>query len=237
MKKIAINLVALTFLGLNLNAQKNKVELITDSGKIVIMLYDNTPKNTENMLKNAKEHLYDSTLFHRVIPQFMIQGGDPSSKQAKPGQPLGMGGLNYTVPAEISDSFYHKRGALAVARTNTPDKSGSACQFYIVVGKKCTDAELDNLAKRKNLHYTDAQKEFYKTYGGTPHLDGDYTVFGEVLEGMEIVDKIVTSPTDRANRPLGDIRILSLRIVEPKEEKKKKKGFFSFLRRKHKDNK
>ena len=231
-KKITY-IFALAILPFQLWAQKNKVEIVTDSGKIVIMLYDNTPKNTENMLKLAREHYYDSTMFHRVIPQFMIQGGDSTSKHAKPGQPLGMGGLGYTVPAEINDSNIHKKGALAVARTNTPDKSGSACQFYLVVGKKCTDAELDNLAQRKGRHYTPAQRELYKTIGGTPHLDGDYTVFGEVTEGLDVVDKIASMACDRSNRPIHDIRMLSLRVVGEKE-KKKRHGFFSFLRRKHK---
>ena len=213
-----------------LKAQTNKIEMITDSGRIVIMLYDNTPKNSGNMLKNAKEHVYDSTMFHRVIPQFMIQGGDTTSRHARPGMPLGMGGLGYTVPAEINDSDFHKRGAVAVARTNTPDKSGSACQFYIVVGKRCTDPELDNIARQKGLHYTEKQKEIYRTQGGTPHLDGDYTVFGEVIEGMDVVDKIVSVPCDRNNRPKGDIRMLSVRVLEPAVQKKKR-GFFSFLRR------
>ena len=215
-------------------AQKNKIEIVTDSGKIVLMLYDNTPKNTENMVKQAREHLYDSTLFHRVIPGFMIQGGDPTSKNAQPGQSLGMGGLSYTIPAEINDSAYHKRGALAVARTNTPDKSGSACQFYIVVGKKWTDAELDNMENQRHIHFIPSHREAYKTIGGTPHLDGDYTVFGEVLEGMDVVDKIANAPRDGSNRPRADIRMKTVRLLEPTIEKKKKKGFWSFLRRKNK---
>jgi peptidyl-prolyl cis-trans isomerase B (cyclophilin B) len=214
-------------------AQKNKIEIMTDSGRIVIMLYDFTPKNTENMVKNASAHLYDSTLFHRVIPTFMIQGGDPDSKHAKPGQMLGMGGLSYTIPAEISDSAYHKRGAVAVARTNTPDKSGSASQFYIVVGKPCTDAELDKLAAQKHRTYTAKQREIYKTQGGTPHLDGDYTVFGEVLEGMDVVDKIANAPRDRQNRPNSDIRMISVRLL-PETLVRKRHGLLSFLRRKKK---
>ena len=126
------------------------------------MLYDNTPLNTNNMVKLAKEHYYDSTIFHRCIPQFVIQGGDSTSKHAKPGDMLGEGGLGYTVPAEINDTDYHKRGALGVARDNTPDKSGSACQFYIVVGKKFTDDELDKLSKRSGRQYSAAQREVYK---------------------------------------------------------------------------
>ncbi len=212
-------------------AQTNKLEMITDSGRILIMLYDNTPKNTANMVKLAKEHYYDGILFHRVIPQFMIQGGDSTSRHAKPDQMLGMGGLGYTVPAEFNDSNIHKRGALGVARNNTPDKAGSACQFYIVQGRKCSDAELDNNVQHKGLHYTQAQRDIYKTIGGTPQLDGDYTVFGEVLEGMEVVDKIASVRRNRSDRPLGDVHIISARVVEPP---KQKHGFFSFLRRKKK---
>ena len=213
-------------------AQKNKVEIVTDSGRIVVMLYDNTPLNAENMLKNARAHAYDSTLFHRVIPNFMVQGGDPTSKHAAPSAPLGSGGLGYTIPAEINDSDFHKRGALAVARTNTPDKSGSASQFYIVVGKKCTDAELDNVTKQTGRKFSATQRDVYKTVGGTPHLDGNYTVFGEVVEGMDVVDKIVNVPRNRADRPNGDIRMLSVRELLPEAPRKKHRGLFWFLKRK-----
>ena len=231
MQRIGLS-VMLTLVVMPVFAQTNKIEIKTDSGRIVVMLYDNTPKNSENMLKNARAHAYDSTLFHRVIPGFMIQGGDPDSKHAKPGMALGSGGLGFTIPAEINDSDFHKRGALAVARTNTPDKSGSASQFYIVVGKKCTDAELDNVSKQTGRKYSDAQREIYKTIGGTPHLDGGYTVFGEVLEGMDVVDKIANVPRSRGDRPNGDIRMLSVRELLPELAKKKHRGLFWFLKRK-----
>ncbi len=198
-------------------AQKNKIRIETEYGKITIMLYDNTPLNTNNMVKLAKEHFYDSTLFHRVIPQFMIQGGDPDSKQAKPGQMLGNGGLTYTIPAEINDVNYHKRGALGVARDNNPEKAGSATQFYIVVGKTFTDADLDNMSKRSGRTYTAEQRQVYKTQGGTPHLDGGYTVFGEVTEGMDIVDKIALEPRDGSDRPNKDIRMLKVRFIKKKK--------------------
>ena len=220
MKKVVL-LVALVFISAIAFAQKNKISIETEYGKIVIMLYDNTPLNTKNMVKLAKEHYYDGTLFHRCIPQFVIQGGDSTSKHAKPGQMLGEGGLGYTVPAEINDTDYHKRGALGVARDNTPDKSGSPCQFYIVVGKKFTDDELDKMSKRSGRRYSAAQREVYKTTGGTPHLDGNYTVFGEVIEGMDVVDKIASEPRDKSDRPLKDIRMLKVRVV-----KKKKKFLF-----------
>ena len=221
MKKTLLSLFAI-LITITSFVQKNKISIETEYGKIVIMLYDNTPLNTNNMVKLAKEHYYDSTIFHRCIPQFVIQGGDSTSKHAKPGEMLGEGGLGYTVPAEINDTDYHKRGALGVARDNTPDKSGSACQFYIVVGKKFTDDELDKLSKRSGRQYSAAQREVYKTQGGTPHLDGNYTVFGEVIEGMDIVDKIANEPRDKHDRPLKDIRMLKVRVV------KKKKHFLFF---------
>jgi len=222
MKKLILSTVILLIVVQFAQAQKNKVVINTDYGDIVLMLYDNTPKNTDNMVKLAKEHYYDSTLFHRCIPQFVIQGGDPESKHAKPGAMLGNGELSYKVPAEINDSDYHKRGAVGVARDNTPDKSGSACQFYIVVGKKFTDDELDNIAKKTGRKFTAAQRGVYKTIGGTPHLDGNYTVFGEVIEGMDIVDKIANEPRDKADRPTKDIRMNTVRL------KKKKKRFLFF---------
>jgi peptidyl-prolyl cis-trans isomerase B (cyclophilin B) len=173
------------------------------------------------MVKLAKEHFYDSTIFHRCIPQFVIQGGDPETKHATPGQMLGNGELGYRVPAEINDTDYHKRGAVGVARDNTPDKSGSACQFYIVVGKKFTDEDLDKMSRRNGRTYTREQRDMYKLVGGTPHLDGGYTVFGEVIEGMDIVDKIANEPRDKNDRPNKDIRMLKVRVV-----KKKKKFLF-----------
>lgn len=225
MKKILL-LVLLLNCTTALFAQTNRVVIETEYGKIVAVLYDNTPQNTANMVKLAKEHYYDSTLWHRVIPNFVIQGGDPNSKHAKPGENLGNGDLGYRVPAEINDSNIHKRGALGVARDNTPDKSGSACQFYIVVGKTYTDADLDKMAARTGFKYTAAQKEVYKTQGGVPHLDGNYTVFGEVVEGMDIVDKIANTPRNQADRPDTDVHIISLRV---EKEKKKKKHHFLFF--------
>jgi peptidyl-prolyl cis-trans isomerase B (cyclophilin B) len=172
------------------------------------------------MLLQAKEHRYDSTLFHRVIKEFMIQAGDPDSKNAKPGQTLGNGGLTYTIPAEINDTNYHKKGALGVARDNTPDKSGSATQFYLVLGKVFTDKELDVLENRTGRKISQAHREVYKTIGGTPHLDGNYTVFGEVIEGQDIVDKISLEPRDMNDRPNIDIRIKELSELKTKKRKK-----------------
>ena len=220
MKNLLLTLLA-SFITLSSFAQKNKLKIETEYGDIVIMLYDNTPKNTDNMVKLAKKHYYDSTLFHRCIPGFVIQGGDPASKAAKPGIALGEGDLGYTVPAEINDTDYHKRGALGVARDNTPDKSGSACQFYITVGKKYTDDELDKITKKTGRSFSPSQREVYKTIGGTPHLDGNYTVFGEVIEGMDVVDKIAAEKRDSRDRPIKDIRMIKVRL-------KKKKHFLFF---------
>jgi len=218
MKKTLLLVLLVAFTN-SLFAQKHKVVIETEYGKIVAMLYDNTPLNRDNMLKLAGEHYYDSTLWHRVIPNFVIQGGDPDSKHAKPGQMLGEGGLKYTVPAEINDTDIHKRGALGVARDNTPDKSGSASQFYIVTGKKYTDADLDNMEKRSNRKYTPEQREIYKTQGGVPHLDGGYTVFGEVIEGMDVVDKISMEARDKHDRPNTDIHIKTLRVLKAKRKR------------------
>jgi len=216
MKKSILLLLCLCLFAVSFAKKPTRIAIKTEYGKIVLELYDNTPLNRDNMIKLAKKHYYDSTLFHRVIPEFVIQGGDPDSKHAKPGQELGNGDLGYRVPAEINNADIHKRGALGVARDNTPDKSGSACQFYIVTGKKYTDAELDNMEKHLGHKYTAAQREIYKTQGGVPHLDGGYTVFGEVIEGMDVVDKISNEPRDGKDRPKKDISMITVRVVKKK---------------------
>lgn len=211
-----------------MEARKNKtktpqVEIETQYGSIRLMLYDNTPKHRDNFLKLVGESFYDSTLFHRVIPDFMIQGGDPDSKTAKPGQPLGSGDLGYKIDAEINDSLIHRYGAVAAARDANPQKASSASQFYIVVGKKPVTSEvLDALSQRSGRQYTDEQKALYEQFGGTPHLDGQYTVFGQVLEGMDIVEKIIQQPRDAMDRPNEDMIMYKVRIV------KRKKRFLFF---------
>ncbi len=185
----------------------NMVLISTNMGDIKVKLYDETPKHKENFLKIVNDGTLDGTLFHRVIQNFMIQGGDPDSKDAKPGQRLGMGSLGYRVDAEFNTKFIHKKGALAAARDNNPAKASSSCQFYVVQGKVSSDAELSALEARKGFKYTDEQKEIYKTIGGTPFLDQDYTVFGEVVEGMDVLDKISQVPTDGANRPTEDVKM------------------------------
>lgn len=225
MKKTLLSVFALV-LTLTTFAQTNKVVIETDSGKIILALYDNTPQHRDNMIKLVKEGFFDSTLFHRIIPSFVIQGGDPNSKKEQPGQMLGNGELGYRVPAEINDSNYHRRGALGMARDNNPEKASSACQFYIVVGKKITDTELDMISQRTGRQFTAAQREVYKNEGGTPALDGNYTVYGVVLEGMEVVDKIVNMPRNQMDRPDTDIAMKRVYMWEDETDKKgkKKKG-------------
>lgn len=190
----------------------------TTEGNITIKLYDDVPFHHENFMELVSKHFYDSLLFHRVIKDFMIQTGDPDSKHAKPGQLLGRGGVNYTVPAEFRKQYYHKKGAVAAARlpdNTNPDKASSGCQFYIVKGKTYTDQELDYMeTKGMHIKFTDEQRAIYKSLGGSPHLDYAYTVFGEVIEGFSILDKISLAETDRNNRPRKDIRIKSISIME-----------------------
>lgn len=204
--------------------RKKDVELVTTQGTIVLRLYDSTPLHRDNFLKLVKAHVFDSVLFHRVIKNFMIQGGDPQSKRAPSGQPLGEGDLGYTVPAEFRPSLFHKKGALAAARTGddvNPEKRSSASQFYIVQGKTFSNGALDTLetTRLKGYHIPPAQREVYRTLGGTPHLDQNYTVFGEVVRGLEVVDAIAATPTSKAqdrDRPLTDIRVLKARLVKRK---------------------
>lgn len=223
MKKIILA-IAVLFSFQSIKAQTTKVVIETDSGKIVMALYDNTPLHRDNMIKLVKEKFFDSTLFHRCIPTFVIQGGDPDSKHALPGTMLGNGELAYRVPAEINDSNFHQRGAVGMARDNNPEKASSACQFYIVTGRKYTDAEIDRYAQRNGRTFTPRQREIYKNEGGTAMLDGNYTVYGIVLEGMDVVEKISMMPRDQADRPNTDIHMNKVYLWEPPMPMKGKKG-------------
>lgn len=259
------------------NQQKSKsmnqgnetlVRLETTEGNITVKLYDETPKHRDNFIKLAKEGVYDSTLFHRVIKNFMIQAGDPQSKTASDTATLGSGDVGYTLPAEIKPKFFHKRGVLAAARLGdevNPNRESSGCQFYIVTGRKFSEAQMINMenqmnearlenifnelarkhmkeiykmrkandtegllelqdsleaqarakvAKEPALKYTKEQISAYTTIGGAPHLDGAYTIFGEVTEGMDIVDKIEKVKTNRGDRPEKDIRILKAEVLD-----------------------
>ena len=185
-----------------------KIKIVTDSGTMIVKLYDSTPLHRDNFVKLVKEGFYDSLMFHRIIQGFMIQGGDPNSKNAAPEIMLGNGGDNMArIPAEFRKSLYHKKGVLAAARDGNPEKASSACQFYIVQGKPLTDAELDMMEGRIGSKYTLEQRNTYKKIGGTPFLDQNYTVFGEVIAGLNVVDKIASAPKAPGDRPIGDIRM------------------------------
>lgn len=274
---ISLVLIALTACGAGSKKQSNsnmenekrtQVRFETTMGDFTVELYNETPKHRDNFIKLAKEGIYDSTLFHRVIKQFMIQAGDPDSKNAADTAMLGNGDVGYTVPAEFNPKFFHKKGVLAAARQGddvNPEKASSGCQFYIVTGRKFTEAQLlgmenkmneqreeaifdtlarehmkeiyklrkagDNAAllalqdsleaqaqtmadKEEKFHFTPEQLKAYSTVGGAPHLDGAYTVFGEVIDGMEAVEKIEIAKTGRADRPVENIRILKATVIE-----------------------
>ena len=202
------------------NKSKNKevrVEMVTTEGRMVFVLFNDTPLHRDNFLKLVESHTYDSLLFHRVINRFMIQGGDPQSRHARPGQMLGDGTLGYTVPAEFRKEHIHRKGALCAARQGdnvNPKKESSASQFYIVQGQVWDNNTLDMMEKRFGKTFTEEQRKTYTTEGGTPHLDGDYTVFGQLVEGMEVVDKIAAVKTGAADRPVEDVRILSVKVIK-----------------------
>ncbi|MGX5818421.1 peptidylprolyl isomerase [Chitinophaga lutea] len=186
-----------------------KVKVETEFGTMVIRLYNQTPKHRDNFIKLVKAHFYDSLLFHRVIQQFMIQGGDPDSKRAQPGAALGEGSVGYLIPAEFQLDLFHKKGALAAARDDNPAKSSDGSQFYIVQGKRFTDGQLDTLERTRlgGRKIPVDQREVYKSIGGSPQLDQNYTVFGEVIEGLAVIDSIAAQPVDQRKRPLRDIRM------------------------------
>lgn len=203
---------------------RHEVLFETNKGNIRIALYNETPLHRDNFLKNVREGLYDGLLFHRVISKFMIQTGDTASRHAQPGQFLGETAETYTVPAEFRcPKIYHKRGAVAAARegdADNPERNSSMCQFYIVYGIRYSDAMLDrtqqklDVATGGKVKLTPEMRETYKTLGGTPHLDGQYTVFGEVTEGMDVVEAIQGVQTDANARPLEDIRIIKATVVK-----------------------
>jgi cyclophilin family peptidyl-prolyl cis-trans isomerase len=218
MKKSGIILICLILMNSLLHAQDTEriVEITTDYGAIQIKLYDNTPLHRDNFIKLASEGYYDGTLFHRIIRNFMIQGGDPDSRDSKPNAMLGQGGPEYTIPAEIVASNFHKKGALAAARMGddvNPMKESSGSQFYIVQGRTYSDNELNQFELRMGIRFTEEQRTAYKTVGGTPHLDGSYTVFGEVISGLDIIDAIASVKTGKADRPQQDIK-MTIKIIK-----------------------
>ncbi|MDR1780705.1 MAG: peptidylprolyl isomerase [Tannerella sp.] len=205
--------------GAGLRAQESEtlVEIATSKGKIKVKLYNDTPLHRDNFIKLVNEHRYDGLLFHRVISQFMIQAGDITSKDAPMDQKLGDGDPGYTIPAEIVfPKYFHTRGKLCAARTGddlNPERASSGTQFYIVTGKYFTDRELNRMEEERNIKFTPEQREAYKMQGGAPHLDGAYTVFGEVVKGMNVVEKIQFVPTNQDDRPLKNIKIKKMKIV------------------------
>lgn len=221
-------LLCLAFLGMLLiggmsafadEPQKETLVLInTNMGKIKVKLYNDTPLHRENFIKHVNNKLYDGLLFHRVIRMFMIQAGDVNSKGAAPDVKLGEGDMGYTIPAEfMPEKHFHRRGALCAARTSddvNPDKASSGSQFYIVTGKHYSEMDIDKYEKANNHKFTDEQRQAYMIDGGTPHLDGNYTVFGEVVSGMKVVDKIQFVETNLDDRPSKDVVIKSMKIVK-----------------------
>lgn len=187
-----------------------RVLVSTTHGDMIIELYNETPLHRDNFLKLVKEGYYDGTLFHRVIKDFMIQGGDPHSKDAAPGERLGVGGPGYTIPAEFVQGKFHHKGALAAARQGdqaNPRKESSGSQFYIVQGKIVPSQQLDMIEQRAGKTFSNEQRLTYTTEGGVPHLDDEYTVFGRVISGLEVIDRIAALQTDGANRPLEDVSV------------------------------
>ncbi|MFN0015089.1 MAG: peptidylprolyl isomerase [Saprospiraceae bacterium] len=204
------------FGGLTLAACQKKettVLISTSMGDIRVRLYEETPRHRDNFIKLVEEHFFDSLLFHRVIPDFMIQAGDPNSRTAPAGTMLGGGGPGYTLPAEIR--FPHVRGALAAARLPdqaNPARESNGSQFFIVQGIPQTDESLDQWEQRLGTKFSPEWRAQHKAKGGAPQLEGQYTVFGEVVSGLEVLDRIAAVPRDANNRPLTDIRMTGVRV-------------------------
>jgi len=204
--------------------ERPEVLLETTEGNIRIVLYNETPKHRDNFMKLVRMQVYDSLLFHRVVKDFMIQGGDLNSKHAQPGQRLGTGELDYTIEPEFQlPEIYHRRGVVAAARESdniNPEQRSGACQFYIVWGKVFNDVTIGRVMEKVDsvthgkVKFTPEMIETYMTTGGTPHLDGQYTVFGEVVEGLNVVDKIQQVATDKYHRPYKDVRILKATLTK-----------------------
>ena len=268
-KLVSLIMLSILFIGCNVKTENTMVKIETTMGDVVVKLYDETPEHRDNFLKLVTNKTYEGTLFHRVIQDFMIQAGDPDSKDAPKGKMLGSGDVGYTVPAEfVYPQLFHKKGALSAARQAdqvNPEKRSSGCQFYIVTGNVYSEADLEKMesqmdqgkigqifnqlamarkdeimqlqkeqnndalydlqeeliaeAEKKALEessfqFTKEQVEAYTTVGGTPHLDNNYTVFGEVIEGMDIVDKIQQVATDHNDRPEEDVRIIKVSVVD-----------------------
>lgn len=216
MKRLLL-IICLIFGYMNDSSCQDRVQLVTSQGTIEVILYDETPKHKANFLRLVQEGFYDSLLFHRVIPKFMIQGGDPQSKNARRTRLLGNGGPGYDLEAEISNKRIHKKGALAAARQPddvNPRKRSNGSQFYIVQGSQYPRKYLSKFEAKRGEKYTEEQIIAYETLGGTPHLDGEYTVFGEVIRGLDVVERIASVERNRADRPLQDVYILKTKVIK-----------------------
>lgn len=227
MKKILLFLCTFSMLSAFAAKPKNQyVRIKTEFGECIIKLYNQTPLHRDNFLKLVKQGYYNDVLFHRVIKDFMIQGGDPDSKNAKPDSLLGEGGPKYTISAEFNDSLFHKKGVLAAAREGddvNPSKASSGSQFYLVQGKVFTDEQLNSIEeKRLKFKIPEWQREVYKTIGGSPHLDRNYTVYGEIVVGLDMVDKIAALETDKNNRPKQDVK-MEVTVLKRRAAKKLEK--------------
>ena len=230
MKRLLTICLILTSITLSAQKKTKKDYLITmetSKGTMAIILFNETPLHKANFLKLAEDGFYENLLFHRVINEFMIQGGDPNSKNAEKGARLGSGGADLDkVPFEFVPEHVHLKGSLAAARTNNPAKESSGCQFYIVTGKKYTDFQMTDMAKRVGLDYTEEQIKAYIEEGGTPFLDNNYTVFGKVIKGIEIAEEIEKVETDGSDRPLDDV---SMKVTVKKMRKKKITKLYGYL--------
>ena len=222
-KFFALLMIIMTSTMIYAQDKRRVVMMQTTAGNIRIELYNETPLHRDNFVRLVNEHFYDSLLFHRVIKSFMIQAGDPVSRHAQPGVFLGDSTLNYTIPAEIrTPQIYHKRGAVAMAREPdevNPEQNSSSCQFYIVWGKRFSSQAIERVQERLDtikggIKLTDEMISTYRKTGGTPHLDGTYTVFGEVTEGLDVIERIQAVMTDDDDRPVDDQRILKAIVVE-----------------------
>ncbi|MCX6290655.1 MAG: peptidylprolyl isomerase [Bacteroidetes bacterium] len=190
-----------------------KVLISTEFGDMTVKLYNSTPKHRDNFVKLVQQGFYDSLLFHRVIRNFMIQGGDPQSKNASPGVMLGNGDVGYTIPAEFVDTIFHKKGALCAARTDNPEKASSGCQFYIVQGQVLSNEQLNMFEMQRGMKLSAKQREIMTTIGGTPFLDQNYTVYGEVINGLDVIDKIAAVKTAPGDRPVQDVR-MKMKLIQ-----------------------
>jgi len=216
LSQLFFSVMIIAMLGCGSGDDKTYAMIETDLGNMKVMLYNSTPQHRDNFIKLANEGFYDGTIFHRVISGFMIQGGDPKSKNPTPEGRYGSGGPGYTIPAEIGS--HHYKGALSAARlgdNQNPQRESSGSQFYVVQGTKQDEQTLNQMSGQNGITYSDAEVALYKELGGTPFLDGQYTVFGEVVEGMEVIDKIASVPTDRSkgDRPVEDV-MMKVRILK-----------------------